>query len=407
MALFGALNRQDCGTPALFLCGVVMVVSVQSSRLVRVLLCSALLLVMPLALTGCNLNRGEKKLAQDAKKLEGENFDTDLTFNSVTLEDFDKNGDRWWKVKAEQATYSRDQKVARVKKPKGELYQDGKVVLKVTGDGGEVLKDGERIFLRGNIVATDVRDGLVMKGNELEWQPKKDVVFIRNDVTGTRQKVNASAQKGKYLTRQRRLELDGKVAVNSQDPDVKFNTERLVWLVDKQKVIGERPLQVERSENKAVTDRAFANQGEMDLKTRIVTLKQAAKLNIVDPAVEVTGDLINWQVRERMVLSPQPVTINNVKDNVTLTGDQGDLNLKTKLLTLTGNVRGAGGPRQSRLTSDRLLWNLDTQQFQAEGNVTYEQAKPPLNLAGPKANGTLKEQQVVVSGGRVVTEFVP
>jgi len=373
----------------------------------RVVLCSALLLATPFALSGCNFNRGERKLAQDAKQLEGENFDTDLTFNSVTLEDFDKNGKLWWKMKAEQATYSRDQKVAKVKKPNGELYQDGKVVLKVKGDGGEVIKDGERIFLRGNIVATDVRDGLVLKGNELEWQPKQDIVFIRNNITGTRQKVNATAQRGKYLTRQRRLELEGKVNINSQDPDVKFNTERLVWLVEKQKVIGEKPLQVERSENKVVTDRAAANQGEMDLKTRLVTLKQSAQLNIVDPPVQVTGNLINWRVRERLITSPQPVTINNAKENITLVGNQGELNLKTKLLTLNGNVRGAGGPRQARLTSDRLLWNIDTQQFQADGNVTYQQAKPPLNLAGPKANGTLKDQQVVVSGGRVVTQFVP
>lgn len=384
-----------------------MLFVVQSSRLMRVVLCSALLFTTPLVLSGCNLNRGEKKLAEDAKKLEGENFDTDLTFNSVTLEDFDKNGKLWWKVKAEQATYSRDQKVARVKKPNGELYQDGKVVLKVSGDGGEVLKDGERIFLRGNIVATDVRDGLVMKGNELEWQPKKDVVFIRNNLTGTRQKVKASAQNGKYLTRQRRLELDGKVVAESQDPDVKFNTERLVWLVEKQQILGEKPLQVERSENKVVTDRAVANQGEMNLKTRLVTLKQSAQLNIVDPPVQVSGNLINWRVRERLINSPQPVTINSTKDNVTLVGNQGELNLKTKLLTLIGDVRGAGGPRQARLTSDRLLWNIDTQQFQAEGNVTYQQVKPPLNLAGPRADGTLKDQQVVVSGGRVVTQFYP
>lgn len=56
-----------------------------------------------------------QKLAKDAKELENENFDTDLTFNSVTLEDFDRKGNLWWKVKAEQATYSRDNKIARVK----------------------------------------------------------------------------------------------------------------------------------------------------------------------------------------------------------------------------------------------------------------------------------------------------
>ena len=386
---------------------IVVFFRLKSRRLTGTLLCGVFLVTMPMALLGCNTNRAEQKLAEDAKQFEGENFDTDLTFNSVTLEDFDKKGRLWWKVKAEQAAYSRDKKTARVKKPNGEFYQDGKAILKVSGDSGEVVKDGERIFLRGNILATDLRDGLTLKGNELEWQPQKDLILIRNNVTGARKNVKASANGGKYLTRQRRLELDGKVTAESAEPDLKFNTERLVWLVEKDKLMGDRPLQLERYENKVVTDRANATQGEMDLKTQVVTLKQNAQLNIVDPSVQVSGNLVNWRIKERIIASPQPVTINNAKDGVTLTGNQGDLNLKTKLLNLVGNVRGAGGPRQARLTSDRLLWNIDTQQFQADGNVTYQQAKPPLNVAGPRASGTLKAQQVVVSGGRVVTQFVP
>ncbi|MDX2242864.1 MAG: LPS export ABC transporter periplasmic protein LptC [Leptolyngbyaceae cyanobacterium bins.302] len=380
---------------------------IKMPRLGYTSLCCALLLSSSLLLNGCNTNRAEQKLAQDAKQLEGENFDTDLTFNSVTLEDFDQKGRLWWKVKAEQAAYSRDKKVARVKKPNGEFYQDGKAILKVSGDGGEVLKDGERIFLRGNIIAKDIRDGLTLKGNELEWQPKNDVIFIRNTVNGARGNVKASAKSGKYLTRQRRLELDGNVKAESKDPGARFNGERLVWLVDKQKMMSDRPLQMERIENGTVTDRAKAAQSEMDLKGQVVTLKEAAQLDIASPPVQVAGNLIKWQLKPRLISSSQPITINNAKDNLTLSGNQGELQLKTKILTLVGNVRGSGGPRQSQLASDRLTWNIDTQQFQAEGNVNYQQAKPPLNLSGPRADGTLKDQQVVVSGGRVVTQFVP
>lgn len=377
------------------------------SRIPPPLLYCMILLSATVFLNGCNANRAEKKLSQDAKQLEGENFDTDLTFNSVTLEDFDKKGKLWWKVKAEQASYSRDKKVARVKKPHGELYQDGKAILRVSGDGGEVLKDGERIFLRGNILAKDLRDGMTLQGNELEWQPKNDVLFVRNTVTGTRDKVKVSANNGKYLTRQRRMELQGNVKADSADPGAKFNTEQLVWLVTQKKMFSPQPLQMERVENGAVTDRAKAAQGEMDLQAQIVTLKQSAQLDMVNPPIQVTGNLIKWQLKERLVSSSQPITINHTKDNLTLSGSQGDLNLKTKLLTLVGDVRGAGGPRQSRLSSDRLVWNIDNQQFVAEGNVRYQQATPPLNLTGPRANGGLKDQQVVVSGGRVVTQFVP
>lgn len=380
---------------------------IRSQRLASAALLGALLVTSPIVLSGCDFNRAEKKLAEDAKQLENENFDTDLTFNSVTLEDFDKEGKLWWKVKAEQATYSRDKKVAKVKKPNGEFYQDGKAIIKVSAEGGEVLQDGKRIFLRGNIVATDTRDGLVLKGNELEWQPEKDLIFIRNNVTGSRQKMTAAAKSGKYFTRARRLELDGAVAAESKDPNFRFNTDRLVWLVEKDQLIGEKPLKMERYAGNVVTDRAAAAQGEMNIKTEVVTLKQAAQLNIVDPPIQVNGNLVEWKIKERLITSTQPITITNAKDRVTLVGNQGDLDLKTQVLTLVGNVNGSGGPNQSQLKSDRLVWNINTQAFQADGNVTYRQAKPPLNLAGPSAAGTLKDQQVVVSGGRVVTEFVP
>jgi LPS export ABC transporter protein LptC len=365
------------------------------------------LLLFTLVISGCNTNRAEQKLAQDAKQLEGENFDTDLTFNSVTLEDFDQEGRLWWKVKAKQATYSRDKKIARVKKPNGKFYQDGKAILTVSGDEGEVLKDGERMFLRGNIIAKDLRDGLILEGNELEWQPKNDIILIRNSITGNRRNIKASAQKGKYLTRQRHLELEGKVAAESKDPDTKLNAERLVWFVDKQKMISDRPLQIVQQKNGVVTDRARASQGEIDINTQVVTLKQSAQLDTITPPLQVTGNFIRWQIKEQLVSSTQPLTFNNPQDNVTLSGRQGNLNLRTKILTLVGDVRGAGGPRQSQLMSDRLAWNIETQQFQAEGNVRYQQSSPPLNLSGPRANGTLKNQQVVVSGGRVVTQFIP
>lgn len=378
----------------------------QPQRLISVILTS-MIVATPLLVTGCGGSRAEKRLAEDTKELEGEKFDTDLTFNSVTLEDFDQKGRLWWKVKAEQATYSRDQKVAKVKKPNGEFYQDGKAILKVSGETGEVLKDGERIFLRGNILATDVRDGLTLKGNELEWRPKEDLILIRNTIQGKREKVIASAKNGRYLTRARRLELDGNVVAEAQSPNMKFNTERLVWLVEQQKLNSDRPLKIERYQNQVVTDRAAAAQGNMDLKTEVVTLKQSAQLNTTNPAVQVNGNLVTWNVKTNLVSSSQPITIVNAKENITLVGNQGNLNLKTNQLTLIGNVNGSGGSNQAQLKSDRLLWNIETQQFEADGNVTYQQAKPPLNLSGPKAKGTLNNQQVVVSGGRVVTEFIP
>jgi LPS export ABC transporter protein LptC len=363
---------------------------------------------MPFGAIACSgQSQTEKQLAKEAKNFEKENFDTNLTFAFVTLEEFDQKGRLWWKVKAKEAAYSKDKKKAQIKAPKGEFFQDGKAILRVSAESGEVQQDGQRIFLRGNITATDLRDGLVIKANELEWRPKEDLILVRNNVTGTRQKISAISKGGKYLTRARRLDLEGTVVAASKDPNFQVTTDRLAWLVEKQKLVGDRPLQMQRYEGKTVTDRASASEGEMDIKAETLTLKRSAQLNIADPPILVSGNQLVWNIKERKISSSQPITFSNSKDNITLTGNQGDLNLQTKDLNLLGNVSGAGGPRQSLLKSDRLKWNMDSQSFEADGNVTYRQAKPPLNLSGPKASGTLKDQQVVVSGGRVVTEFVP
>ncbi|HEY9656318.1 MAG TPA: LPS export ABC transporter periplasmic protein LptC, partial [Crinalium sp.] len=151
-------------------------------RGIRSPLLYALLLTLLCTTAACgNRNRTADKIAQDTQQ--AEDFDNSLTFNAVTLEEFDKKGRLWWKVKAAQASYSKDKKVARLQQPTGEFFQDGVSVLQVKGQQGEVQQNGQTIFLRGKITATDTRDGLVMKGDELEWQPRKELVIVRNNLT--------------------------------------------------------------------------------------------------------------------------------------------------------------------------------------------------------------------------------
>lgn len=100
-------------------------------------------------------------------------FESNLIFNDITLDQVNEKGQPIWKVKAKQALYSKDKKVAQVQKPEGELFQDGKLVYKISAQQGEVQQDGKQLFLKGQIVATDPRNGVVLRGSELEWQPQK------------------------------------------------------------------------------------------------------------------------------------------------------------------------------------------------------------------------------------------
>ena len=372
-------------------------------------------ILLPIVLVGVlctvgacnNRNHTAEKIAQDAKQ--AEDFDNSLTFNAVTLEEFDNKGRLWWKVKAAQASYSKDKKTARLQQPSGEFYQDGQSVLQVKGQQGEVQQNGQTIFLRGKIVATDTRDGLVMRGDELEWQPRNDLVIVRNNLTGMHRQLKIAAKEGRLYTRSQRLELMGAVKAQATNPTLSFQSERLIWQIKQQTLASDRPLQIERFNQKVLTDRATANQGVADLKAKTITLKQNAQLTLADPPAQLASNDLVWDLQGQTVASNELLTIANRQQQVTLSGNQGRIDLKSKLLYLEGDVRGVGEKNQAQLNADRLNWNIGTQKFDADGNVQYQQGQPPMNLAGPRATGTLGDQtkNILVSGGRVVTEFVP
>ena len=351
-------------------------------------------------------SRTVKKVAQDTSSVQQEVVENNLTFNDVTLEQADEQGRPVWKVKAKQAIYSKDKKVAQVQSPTGELYQDGKPVYQITAQQGEIQQDGKRLFLKGQIVATDPRNGVVLRGNELEWQPSVDLLIVRNQLTGTHRQVQVVAQEARAFSRTSRIELQGRVVAVASDPALQMRTEHLIWQIRDQKLIGDRPVQIDRYKGKTITDRATALQADVDLKAKIVTLKQNAQLALLDPPLQVASNHLSWNLNTEMVTANQPVRIVHRKQQMTVTANQGRMDLQKEIVYLTGNVYGIGERRQS-LNAKALTWYLPTQLVEAEGDVVYRQVEPPASFTGQKAVGKLQDQNLVVSGGRVVTEVIP
>ncbi|MGB8688941.1 MAG: LPS export ABC transporter periplasmic protein LptC [Microcoleus sp.] len=370
-----------------------------------------ILAALILGIGGCAVTEvpQKNKLAEDLKTAEKSN--STLTLNKVTLEQANEKGEMFWKVNSKNAVVSKDQKVVNVQKPVGKLFQDGKEIYDIQAESGDVFQEGNQVFLKGKIVATDLKNGVVLRGNELEWRPKEDILVVRNNLTGDNKQVSASAKEARVFTRARRMELFGSVVADIKDPVLQLRTEHLVWFLDQQKVNSDRPTQIDRYKDKIVTDRGFADQIDVDLKTKIATLTKNAQLMPTDPPLQIESSLMSWNFPAQSVVSPGPVKIFHRVEKVTMTGDTGRGDLDQKVFYLTGNVVGIGEKRQAQLNTDRVTWYLTNQTFDAEGNVVYRQLDPVFNLTGPKASGQLKDQTVIVKGdgggGQVVTEFVP
>ena len=351
--------------------------------------------------------RTEKKIKQDtaATDIEGS-----LVFKNITLDQADERGRPLWKVKAKQATYSKDKKIARIDQPSGDLYQDGKVVLQVSAASGEIRQDGKIVLLKGQITATDTRNGALFKGDDLEWYPKEDLLIVRNNLKGTHPQLQATGKEGRYFTRKQQLELLGQVAAISKDPDLQMKTEHLIWQIKEQRVNGDKRIWIERYKNKIVTDRVESDKSQLELKTKIATLQQNIQLTSLDPPLLMSSNSAIWNIKAETVVSDQPVRIVQQKENIVLTGNQGQIDLKQKVANLTGGVQALGSKNQSKVYANQLRWDIPTQNVQASGNVIYQQVNPPFNTTGPTAVGRLQDQSIVVTGGagnRVVTEIIP
>jgi len=368
------------------------------------------LILVALLVGGC---AGEKQIENKLtdSSSSSQELENSLIFNDVTLEQVDVQGRLLWKVDAKEATYSRDEKIAIVHHPNSELYQDGKLAFQVTAQKGEIHQDGKKIFLKGEIVATAVADGAILRGDELEWSPQEDILIVRNNLTGTHPQVEASAAEARVFSRDRRMELLGDVSATTKSPKLQMQTEKLVWLMKDEQVLGDRAIEIDRYEGEKVTGKAVANASFVDLKANSLTLKQDAKLTLSEPPVHVTSESMTWNLATETIASDKFVKIDYPQQQVTIAGNKGQVDLQKQIAYLTGNVRGIGKTNQSQLKADKITWYMASEEMAAEGNVNYRQVDPPLNLKGAKAFGRLPDQNIVVksdeSGGRVVTEIIP
>ncbi|MFQ4146961.1 LPS export ABC transporter periplasmic protein LptC [Chlorogloeopsis sp. ULAP02] len=366
-------------------------------------------LLLLLGLAGCGSNT--KTLTKSPVETpQDKDTDSKLTFFAVTLEQADDVGRPIWKVRAKQAKYTKEKQIGQAESPYGELYQDGKIVYQVQAQQADIEQDGKQLFLKGNIVATDPRNGTVLRGNELEWRPQEDLLIVRNQMYGTHKQLQAVAQEARVKTRTQRVDFLGKVVANSMEPPLQIRTEHLVWQIKEEKLIADRPVQIDHYKNNKITDRGRGDTAEVNLKTKIATITKNAQIELLEPPMQIASNSMYWNLNTETVTTNDPVRIFHRAENVTVTANQGELKIPQKIAYLTGNVNGIGERRQS-LKSKTLTWYLDNKLVEAQGDVVYRQVDPPMTFTGEKAIGNIQKENIVVSGGnsgnRVVTEIIP
>ncbi|TVQ58745.1 MAG: LPS export ABC transporter periplasmic protein LptC [Spirulina sp. DLM2.Bin59] len=380
-------------------------------------------LVLVLALGGCPL---PVDLPAETTEATPAGYEQQLILNNATLENADEAGNVVWKVQVERAVYQDETKNAVLETVTGNFLQDGEVVLKLSADGGEITNEGQQIVLRDNIIATDPRNGVVLRCNLLYWFPEEGRVQVEDAVDGSNPELRVEAKTAQYWTEDQRVEAKDEVVITGLKTPMQARTDQVEWDIPAQKVRSETKIMIDRYDppdpptpegedaqpTPVVSDRIVADQAEFNLEQEIVILTGNVESRSMDPPVQIASNQIIWNLVTRIVRSDQPLTVIDREEEITITANQGIADLAKEVVRVSGGARGVNRRRPADLYANQMIWQIRPQEVEAVGDVIYQQTDPPLHLTGSRAVGTLHNQRIVVSGGgsstsRVTTIIVP
>jgi LPS export ABC transporter protein LptC len=391
-------------------------------------------LIGAIALGGCAKRNQNTDKSQD-------NQENRLTISDFSLEQSSNQGQLWWRLKAKQATYTIDKKIAKVSDLAGELYQDGQVVMRLTAKTADVEQDGERVILRGDVTASETRNQLVVNSQELEWQASKDLLSIRKNISASNPQARATGQRGEYTSRQRRLEMFDQTVTIVPAENLRLTTNYLLWEVDSKTISSNKTTLAERfRDNKLIEkltaervaynlDRRVAdfsgqlrfnslaqsmqvtaNSGTWDVPKESIVLRDNIRFTGSEPPLQISANLARWNIPQQTITASNALEIFYVKEQANFKANQGNIDLKNNVATLSGNAQGTSTKNQANLRADNITWAIDSQQIVGRGGVRYQQTDPKLLLTGTEGVGKLQDQNVVVTGTKnqlVETEIVP
>ena len=352
-----------------------------------------MILLLIINLLGC------QTATPDADQTEQEvRSDTQLVLNNAILEQSNKQENTVWKIKADNIVYSEDNQTAVLDQVVGNLWQNGAVILKISAKTGEIIDNGNIIFLNREVILNDPRNGSVINSDAVEWRPQENLLLIKEKVTGNHPNLKLTAESGTYLTDVEQLEIQGNVIATTKHPSLQLTSDRLKWNIAQNLVESPEAIKLVRfGKDQTITEKLVSDRAKVDLVDRTATLNHNVELVTADPQLQIASDLFVWNYQQRVGISEQPIQILDRDRQISLTGNKGEIDLQQQLAKLQDGVKGINRQKDSQLYARQLTWKIDREEVEATGNVIYQQLDPKARLTGEKAVGTLSNNNIVVT----------
>ena len=236
--------------------------------------------------------------------------------------------------------------------------------------------------------------------------------MAQTDVILEHPQIKIRGQRLQASTQTHQAKMIGEVTTTLPDQGLRLQADQLTWLPQIQTIQARgNPTTAPTLKPLSKRTQSFswqhvqAQQMDLDLQSQQLLLTGTVAIDLVQPQIQLTSQKMIMNLSRQQWHSPHPLQVQY--QGITATALQGWLDLPQQQIQLQDQVKIKGLPHQADLQTQKLTWQLLTQQLEAKDNVVYQQRSPWISLTGSRAIGNIDHQTLEIHGGTMRTEILP
>lgn len=317
-----------------------------------------------------------------------------FVLRSLDLNQRRDDGQRHWDLTSPVASYDLQTRTVQARQTVGILYRDDRPSFRISANQAEVINDGERIVLEGQVRLQQL-DSLevLIRGDRLVWTPKLSRMVIDRSPEAMDATSHLRAQSLVLIQDQDLLQLKGATQLrhwpgqrrDDQPPETIIRGGPGRWnLLSGQLRVG-GPVVATRQDNRRLTASALKGntaQQQVDLVTPV-------DLELGRDRGTLQAGTTRWLYGLGQFRSTQP--FQGQRGKATLTGNGFVIHEPTSSVLVTSDCR-LNQPNES-LRADRCSWNWQNQRIVASGQVLLRRNDLNQETRAERMQGILGDQQ--------------
>ena len=335
-----------------------------------------------------------------------------FVFRSLELEQKSSTGQKEWSLSSPEARYELNRRLVRARRPVGLLFRNGKPSFRIQSDLAQVINDGEKILLEGNVKLQQLTGSkLLIQGDRLRWRPDQGVLTMEQRPRASDQESRISAREAELQQTTNELRLTGTVQLDrwstsdrNARPDSSLRSGEAQWNLDTGQLNAKGPiLGQRRDEEGTVLEQLEGQSLDGNTLKGEITVQAPVILRIPREKGVLRAKATTWLFRDQIIRSAEPFKAD--LDRTTIRGES----FRADLGQSSVDVNGACEIRQpgEALKAERCRWNWSNEAVLAEGKVELRRDENDQVTRATRLEGTVgKEGRIsfTAPGSKVQSE---